>query len=469
MEDKNFIKIAGLFVNFYTKSGVVKAIDGVDLEIKHGETLGLVGESGCGKTVTANSIMRLIPSPPGKIEQGRILLDLPVELHQKLVELENEEKLGADPSTIKKRMEEIAPELDNYDILRRSKNQMRKIRGKQISMIFQEPMSALNPVFTIGFQLTEILYLHETQDLIKGALLRLEEARDKLKTKTPPEPTAPELEEPKCAVCSSSLTSRHRRCPYCGSDLHKIKRNGFALWNMKREERALVRMSKDPDDILIMVMNKVPLLNSYKKRLETEAMGKAVRMLRLVRIPDPGNIINNYPHELSGGMQQRVMIAMALACKPKLLIADEPTTALDVTIQAQILKLMRELQEEMGTTILMITHNLGVVAEVCERIGVMYAGNIVEIGATDDIFAEPLHPYTQGMINSIPSVTSTAEHLEVITGSVPNLLHPPLGCRFHPRCPFAMPICSVEKPLLIDIQKDHQVACHLYGKVKNNE
>ena len=218
--------------------------------------------------------------------------------------------------------------------------------------------------------------------------------------------------------------------PYCGSDLHKIKRNGFALWNMKREERALVRMSKDPDDILIMVMNKVPLLNSYKKRLETEAMGKAVRMLRLVRIPDPGNIINNYPHELSGGMQQRVMIAMALACKPKLLIADEPTTALDVTIQAQILKLMRELQEEMGTAIddrpQPRSGSRGL-----RKNRVMYAGNIVEIGATDDIFAEPLHPYTQGLINSIPSVTSTAERLEVITGSVPNLLHPPLGCRFH--------------------------------------
>jgi peptide/nickel transport system ATP-binding protein len=192
-------------------------------------------------------------------------------------------------------------------------------------------------------------------------------------------------------------------------------------------------------------------------------------MLRLVRIPDPGNIVKNYPHELSGGMQQRVMIAMALACKPRLLIADEPTTALDVTIQAQILKLMRELQEEMGTTILMITHNLGVVAEVCERIGVMYAGNIVEIGATNDIFAEPLHPYTQGLINSIPSVTGTAERLEVITGSVPNLLHPPAGCRFHPRCPFAMPICSVEKPKLEGIQENHHVACHLYGKVKRNE
>ncbi|HNX47631.1 MAG TPA: ABC transporter ATP-binding protein [Methanomassiliicoccales archaeon] len=469
MHDKNFIKISGLFVNFYTKSGVVKAIDGVDLEINQGETLGLVGESGCGKSVTANSIMRLVPSPPGKIENGRILIDLPVDLHQRLVDIEKEEHLGADPSVVKKKLDEIAPDLDKYDVLKKSKYQMRKIRGKQISMIFQEPMSALNPVFTIGFQLTEILYLHEMPDLIKGALLRLEEARTKTKNSAPVESALPELEEPKCAVCSSPLTSSHRRCPYCGSDLHKVNRNGFALWNMKREEKALMDMSKDPESVKLMFMNRIPFLNSYKKRLENEALGKAVRMLRLVRIPDPGNIIKNYPHELSGGMQQRVMIAMALACKPRLLIADEPTTALDVTIQAQILKLMRELQEEMGTTILMITHNLGVVAEVCERIGVMYAGNIVEIGATDDIFAEPLHPYTQGLINSIPSVTSNVDRLEVITGSVPNLLHPPSGCRFHPRCPFAMPICSVEKPLLEDIQENHRVACHLYGKVNNNE
>jgi oligopeptide/dipeptide ABC transporter ATP-binding protein len=200
--------------------------------------------------------------------------------------------------------------------------------------------------------------------------------------------------------------------------------------------------------------------------LRAEATGRAIRMLRLVRIPDPGNIVRNYPHELSGGMQQRVMIAMALACKPKLLIADEPTTALDVTIQAQILKLMRELQEETGTSILMITHNLGVVAEICERVGVMYAGNIVEIGSTDDIFAQPMHPYTQGLMNSIPKLTENVTHLEVIKGSVPNLLYPPSGCRFHPRCPFAMQICSEVKPVLEEIVKDHRVACHLYVEVK---
>jgi len=464
---KNFLTISGLFVNFYTKAGVVKVIDGVDLEINHGETLGLVGESGCGKSVTAYSIMRLIPSPPGKIEHGMILMDLPEELYADLSSIEREKRNGADPEEINKKMEELAPKLRKYDILTRSQYTMRKIRGKQISMIFQEPMSALNPVFTIGFQITEILYLHEMPDLIKGTLRRLEESRNS----TPGLPDGQQIEgeESKCSSCGSSLNGSSHRCPYCGVDCNRSKKNGLAIWNIKRKEKALKRMLKDQDDIALTIMNKVPFINSYKKDLEGEAMGRAIRMLRLVRIPDPGSIVKNYPHELSGGMQQRVMIAMALACKPKLLIADEPTTALDVTIQAQILKLMRELQEEMGTTILMITHNLGVVAEVCERIGVMYAGNIVEIGKTDDIFAEPLHPYTQGLMHSIPRITGASDRLDVITGSVPNLLNPPSGCRFHPRCPFSMPICSEIKPILGNIREDHQVACHLYGMVKKNE
>jgi len=185
-------------------------------------------------------------------------------------------------------------------------------------------------------------------------------------------------------------------------------------------------------------------------------------MLRLVRIPDPANVVKSYPHELSGGMQQRVMIAMALACKPRLLIADEPTTALDVTVQAQILKLMRDLQLETGTSILLITHNLGVVAETCDRIGVMYAGTMAEVGATKDIFKDPLHPYTQGLMNLLPKVHQDVERLETIEGTVPNLLNPPSGCRFHPRCPYAMAVCKHEKPKMQEIHKGHFTACHLY-------
>jgi peptide/nickel transport system ATP-binding protein len=465
-----FLKIKNLYVNFYTKAGVVKALDGVDVEIKRGETFGLVGESGCGKSVTANSVMRIIPTPPGKIEGGRILVDLPADLQQKLADIEDEQTMGGNPEDIKKKMDEIATELNKYDILKMRTNRLLKIRGKVISMIFQEPMSALNPVFTIGDQITEIFLLHELPDLINGTIRKLDENYAALSsTGYTATKKIEEGGELKCSDCGSTVGGKSRKCPYCGGSFNKKGFKGFHLWRIKYYKKLYKMLLKDQYDVTLYFMNKVPILNRYRMPLRAEATGRAIRMLRLVRIPDPGTIVNNYPHELSGGMQQRVMIAMALSCKPKLLIADEPTTALDVTIQAQILKLMRELQEETGTSILMITHNLGVVAEICDRVGVMYAGNIVEIGSTDEIFAQPLHPYTQGLMNSIPKLTENVTHLEVIKGSVPNLLHPPPGCRFHPRCPFAMQICSEVKPVLQDIVKDHRVACHLYGEVKRNE
>ncbi len=465
-----FLKVKDLFVNFYTKAGVVKAIDGVDLQIKRGETFGLVGESGCGKSVTANSVMRLIPSPPGKIEKGRILVDMPSDLNNKLAEIEAMTASGASPEDVEKRMVEIAPELDKYDILKMPNWKLRRIRGKLISMIFQEPMSALNPVFTIGDQITEIFMLHELPDLIKGTLVRLEEHRKNLMETGHCANILQDSEgESKCSDCGCMVSGEARSCPYCGGGFHKSKLKALQIRRINSQIKLYKQMQKNPEDGMLWLMSKIPIVKRYRRPLNAEATSRAIRMLRLVRIPDPGNIVKNYPHELSGGMQQRVMIAMALACKPKLLIADEPTTALDVTIQAQILKLMRELQEETGTSILMITHNLGVVAEVCERIGVMYAGNIVEIGSTDDIFAQPLHPYTQGLMNSIPKLTGSATRLEVIVGSVPNLLYPPAGCRFHTRCPFAMEICRQVKPLLCKIDEDHQVACHLYGKVMHDE
>ena len=217
-------------------------------------------------------------------------------------------------------------------------------------------------------------------------------------------------------------------------------------------------------------MNKIPILNRYRMPLRAEATGRAIRMLRLVRIPDPGTIVKNYPHELSGGMQQRVMIAMALACKPQLLIADEPTTALDVTIQAQILKLMRELQEETGTSILMITHNLGVVAEICDRVGVMYAGNIVEIGSTDEIFEEPLHPYTQGLMNSIPKLNGERDPSGDHRGQRAQPVESAAGMPLPSPLPLSPWKCAARLSRMIeDITKDHRVACHLYGEVKRNE
>ena len=323
--NKPLLEVKGLKTYFYTEDGVVRAVDGVSFEVYPGEVLGLVGESGCGKSVTSLSIMRLI-SKPGRIDEGEILLD-----GENLLELPEEEMI--------------------------------KVRGNRISMIFQQPQTALNPVFKVGDQLAEVLDVH--QDL--------------------------------------------------GRD---------AGWK------------------------------------------RAVALLKMVGVPDPERRADAYPHELSGGMAQRVMIAMALACVPELLIADEPTTALDVTIQAQILDLMRDLRREMGTSVILITHDLGVVAETAERVAVMYAGEIVEQTDVNSLFDQPLHPYTQGLIGSIPILGEIKERLDVIPGSVPNLVNLPPGCRFAPRCQarfkYACTICAEVKPELIEVKPDHYVRCWLY-------
>ncbi|MEC9488170.1 MAG: ABC transporter ATP-binding protein, partial [Halanaerobium sp.] len=297
MNKDALIEVRGLQTYFYTEDGVVKAVDGVDFEIYKGETLGVVGESGCGKSVTSLSIMRLIPNPPGKIVGGDILFE-------------------------------------GDSLLKKSESEMRKIRGNDISMIFQEPMTSLNPVYTVGDQIAEAIILHQ-------------------------------------------------------------------------------KVSKK------------------------EAIERAVEMLRKVGIPLPEQRVNEYPHQLSGGMRQRVMIAMALSCNPKMLIADEPTTALDVTIQAQILELMNELKNEFDASIMMITHDLGVIAEVADRVAVMYAGKIVEYSDAVSIFKNPKHPYTWGLLKSIPRLDKTTERLMNIEGVVPNPLFFPDGCKFHTRCPFA--------------------------------
>jgi oligopeptide/dipeptide ABC transporter ATP-binding protein len=322
------LRIDDLKTHFFTHEGVVRAVDGVSLSIRKGETLGLVGESGCGKSVTALSIMRLIPDPPGKIVGGRILFE-----GRNLLELEEKE--------------------------------IRDIRGCKISMIFQEPMTSLDPVFTIGHEIMETIRLHQSLD-----------------------------------------------------------REG------SREE--------------------------------------AVRMLKTVGMPDAERRVGNYPHELSGGMRQRAMIAMALSCNPSLLIADEPTTALDVTIQAQILQLINELKEKFGTAVMLITHDLGVVSQMCDNVAVMYAGHIVEYTDYETLFEDPLHPYTKGLKKSIPRLDSDVGRLEVIEGLVPNLLHVPTGCPFHPRCKFRFDPCDREMPGLRAPLKQrrararHLVRCHLY-------
>ena len=318
------LEIKGLKTHFKTDDGWLHAVDGVDMHIDAGETLGVVGESGCGKSVTAKTVMKLIDMPPGKIVAGQVLWR-------------------------------------GRDLVPLSPHEMQKIRAKEIAIIFQEPMTSLNPVYTVGEQIAESVRLHE----------------------------------------------------------------GLS---------------------------------------RSEAMNRAVEMLRLVRIPTPERRIRDYPHQFSGGMRQRVMIALALACNPKLLIADEPTTALDVTIQAQILDLMGELKDRLGMAVMLITHAMGVVAETAQRVVVMYAGKVVEEAPVEQLFARPRHPYTQGLIRSIPRIDMAATHkvrLEAIPGTVPKLIEPAEGCRFAGRCKFVMAQCRTATPPLREVAPGHKVACIL--------
>jgi oligopeptide/dipeptide ABC transporter ATP-binding protein len=352
------LEIRDLRTHFYTEDGVVKAINGVNLEIARGETLGLVGESGSGKSVTALSILRLIQDPPGKIVSGQVLFK--------------------------------GENLLTYSLARLR----REIRGGEIAMIFQDPMISLNPVFSVGNQLAEAIYLHQFKG--QRAALRKGVAM-----------------------------------------LHAAGAPGFGgMADSEPQPYALTRWRR--------------------------AVQRGVRMMEAVGIPSARDRVIDYPHQFSGGMRQRIMIAMAISCNPSLLIADEPTTALDVTIQAQILEIMKTIKRQFGTSILLITHNLGVIAEMADRVAVMYAGNIVEYTDAHTLFSQPKHPYTVGLLNCYPDVQGPRKKLESIEGVVPDLINPPSGCRFHPRCKHAMPICSAQEPRLAAVGDGHLVSCHLY-------
>ncbi|MDR4888663.1 ABC transporter ATP-binding protein [Fredinandcohnia sp. QZ13] len=326
---ENILDINDLHVSFDTSAGKVKAVRGVSFSVEKGEAIAIVGESGCGKSVTAKSIMRLLPSPQAKIEKGSIMLN-------------------------------------GENIVQKSEKAMEKIRGNEVGMIFQDPMTSLNPTTKIGIQIAEGIIRH-------------------------------------------------------------------------------------------------------RKISKKEVLEYAIKMLELVGIPQPEKRIHQYPHEFSGGMRQRVMIAIALACRPKLLIADEPTTALDVTIQAQILQLMKELQEKTDTSIILITHDLGVVAEMCSKVVVMYAGEIVETGSVEDIFSKPTHPYTKGLLKSVPRLDMDKhEKLSTITGTPPDLLDPPKGCSFYPRCEMAMKVCAEHKPEFEGVSPTQYSACWLNHPMAKN-
>ena len=507
-EQENLLVVENLYTNFYTYQGVVKALDGITFKLAKKETFGLVGETGCGKSVTANCVLRLIPSPPGRIESGRIYF-MPSEgseneisdiqrrisnlksekdfkqgdprlksLEQELAEQEEVRRLKAEISNLMaakvdpkdpKLVElnsKLSKILSKYDLLTKSSSYMRKIRGKYISMIFQEPMSALNPVFPAGNQISEVLLLHERKELAIATIRSIDKEVAAINSYKLVDKVMTDKGEFKCKSCGALMaTGDENVCPQCGGSFVGDPMRSLRKVKLRYYQRFYKKMAVKPDAMSLRIASKVPIVRRYEKPIKKEAMDRAERMLRLVRIPDPKNVVNSYPHELSGGMQQRVMIAMALACKPQLLIADEPTTALDVTIQAQILKLMKDLQEETGTSILLITHNLGVVAETCDRVGVMYAGVMAEIGPVKSIFKDPLHPYTQGLINSIPNLSLDITRLDTIEGNVPNLVKPPPGCRFHPRCFYAMEVCKSVKPPMVQVKPDHFASCHLYTGV----
>ncbi|OQB49202.1 MAG: Oligopeptide transport ATP-binding protein OppD [Firmicutes bacterium ADurb.Bin153] len=326
---ERLLEVQDLRTYFYTEDGVVPAVDGVSFTLDKGKTLGIVGESGCGKSVTSLSVMRLIASPPGKIVSGKILFE-------------------------------------GEDLLQKSEKDMRSVRGNEISMIFQEPMTSLNPVFTIGDQICEAILLHQ--------------------------------------------------------DVNK-----------------------------------------------KQARQKAIELLKKVGIPSAERRIDDYPHQMSGGMRQRVMIAMALSCNSKLLIADEPTTALDVTIQAQILDLMKKVRNDFNASIMLITHDLGVVADLADDVVVMYAGKIVEKSAVRGIYKNPQHPYTRGLLGSIPKLNEAKDRLAVIEGTVPNPFAMPEGCRFNPRCKYTKDICLCKQPPLFKVDEDHEVACWMVTDYKDAE
>lgn len=380
---KDVLKVEDLTLNFYTYEGVVEALDEVNLNLKEGETLGLVGETGCGKSVTALSTLVLVPAP-GRIEGGHVFFGL------------------GDSS---------------LDLLRQDEPILRDIRGKDISMIFQEPRIYLNPVYTVLDQISEVYMQHRMKELSQKVI-------EKIENET---------------------------------------KNGEAGFLTEFEKSMFKAMLENPDSFLLKIASKIPILNRYRRRLKIILRKEVVEILKAMDIADPERVVDMYPHELSGGMAQRVVTAMALVCNPTLLIADEPTTNLDVTVQFQILNLIRVMKKKFGSSILYITHDMGVVAELCQRVAVMYAGSICEIADVMEVFKHPLHPYTKALLGSIPM---PGKEFKSIPGTVPSLMNPPTGCRFHDRCPYAMEICSEMKPKMIEVKKGHFIRCHLHTGVR---
>ena len=380
---ENLLSVKNLTIKFYSYDSTVTAVDDIHLDIGINETYGLVGETGCGKTVTALSILRLVPSP-GNIEQGSVQF-----------------------------MTSGGRSLDLFDL---DEDEIRELRGNNISMIFQEPSSALDPVYTIGDQISESILLHRRFEVAENVLKKI------------------------------------NILP--GNILKKV----MALLVKPVEREIYSTIINKPDTNISEIIIRIPVIRNLLWRSHQEANEMAVTLLKNVEIPDAVRIVHQYPHELSGGMKQRCVIAMALACNPRLLIADEPTTALDVTIQAQILDLLNKLKEENNMSILYITHDLSVAAEICDRVGVMYAGGICEEADVVELYENPLHPYTKALMAAVPK---SGEIPHSIIGAVPELSELAEGCAFYPRCSIHEDICFSGKPKTLEIKSGHFVTCHL--------
>jgi oligopeptide/dipeptide ABC transporter ATP-binding protein len=498
--DSNVVlDVRNLRTYFFTYDGVVKALDGVTFKLRRGETTGLVGETGCGKSVTAFSITRLIGDPPGRVMSGNVYyrgIDL-------LWGLDEEAKYKPIPKSNRVKVKR------SFRKIKAAMERMSAVRGSGISTIFQEPSSAMNPIFQVSDQIGEALTLHQGLSIIDGLLAAT--------------PDAPEVGPAIDALIAAAIGGKREEVraaavrlgeaahisSFATEAFYIVRGPGTAAGETRpdlvaalgrfrlnplqraflRSQRRLVELRGEEHQLYLEEMRAGALqrgkhraISARRSRerlshfyygiwgirsrarhpMKQETFWRTVRLLEGVSIANPVQVAKGYPHELSGGMLQRVMIAMALSSEPDILIADEPTTALDVTIQAQILELMRDLKTRVGTAILLITHDLAVIAEVADRVCVMYAGLIVESAPVRELFQRPLHPYAQGLLASIPRLDQPDKELTSIPGSVPNLITPPTGCRFHPRCPYAMPVCKEQAPPTTLEGTDHEVACYLY-------
>ena len=396
--DRLLARVEDLRLHFDTDRGVVKALDGVDFDLFRGEIFALVGETGCGKSITARSFMQLVPTPPGRYPSGRVLMRS---------EGDCAECGGAGCEACG------STGYGMEDLLSITTKEMEQMRGDRIAMIFQDPEATLNPSLTIRSHLAEAILAHQGRSVMREA----------------------------------------------GVDVDNLDPLSGAL----ARDRATAERST-----ILSWIGSVPPFRKHKQAIDRVVRERSLELLGQTQVPQPKDVLTDYPHELSGGQLQRVMIAMALAAEPDLLIADEATTALDVTTQARILELIGDLQDQYDTGILYITHDLELVRDIADRVGVMYAGSMAEIGDVEQVYNNPLHPYTRGLIKSIPSEARVGKRLEGIDGSIPDLTNPPEGCRFCTRCPDVMDHCSEQSPEILEEEDGHTVACHLYTEDENN-